>query len=188
MLDAGPKVGETFYFSNFYTKRSWNRYLSLFPREGVMTGDASVDNFVHPLAPRRLHESCWKLAKVIILLRDPISRFDPTFSCALDLRLVGLLLTQAFHSTCINKFLKKLLRKSTNMKEVKQEWSKFVGLFGPARNLIYEGLYYVHLMNWLCNFPSENIMIINSEEFYRNRSTILDLVFQFFRMLTLING
>ena len=48
--------------------------------------------------------------------------------------------------------------------------------------IIYEGLYYVHLMNWLCNFPSENIMIINSEEFYRNASTVLDLVFQFLNL------
>ena len=27
------------------------------------------------------------------------------------------------------------------------------------------GLYYPQVMNWLCNFPAENIMIIQSEEF-----------------------
>ena len=184
-LDAGPKAGETFYFTTFYTKRSWNRYLSLFPRGGVMTGEASVGNFVHPLAPRRLHESCWKLAKVVILLRDPISRFRSNFLMRTRLKIGG---TFAYSSISLylrkqlNEFLNKLLRKSANLKEVKQEWSKFVGLFGPAENLIYEGLYYVHLMNWLCNFPSENIMIINSQEFYRNPSTILDLVFQFLNL------
>ena len=48
--------------------------------------------------------------------------------------------------------------------------------------MVFEGVYYVHLLNWLCNFPAENIMIINSEEFYRHPSKILDYVFQFLEL------
>ncbi len=45
--------------------------------------------------------------------------------------------------------------------------------------MVYEGLYYIHLLNWLCNFPAENILIINSEEFFRKPIKILDIAVQF---------
>ena len=45
--------------------------------------------------------------------------------------------------------------------------------------MIFEGLYYIHLSNWLCNFPAENILLINSEEMYQNTSTIMKQVFHF---------
>ena len=51
--------------------------------------------------------------------------------------------------------------------------------FRPTESMIFEGLYYVHLLNWMCNLPADNILIINSEEFYRNTSVILSQVFQF---------
>ena len=181
-LDAGPKVGETFYFSNFYEKRTWKQYLSLFPRGGVMTGDASVGNFVHNLAARRLFESCGKLAKVVVLLRSPFHRFQSNFFMRTRLKRPGTLIYSSislFMHKHLNEFLRKVHYRTATKDQVKHEWKDFVGLFSPAENLVYEGLYYIHLMNWLCNFPAENIMIVNSEEFYRNTGKILDLVFQF---------
>ena len=69
-----------------------------------------------------------------------------------------------------------------------EKWSKLVGLFGPAENMVFEGLYYIHLLNWLCNFPAENILILNSEEFYEHPSKILDIVFQFLGLTRLDSG
>ena len=77
-LDTGPKVGETFYFSNFYTKWSWEKYISLFPSSGEMTGDSSVANLVHHLVPKRLYQACGKQAKVVMLLRDPSRDLNQT--------------------------------------------------------------------------------------------------------------
>ncbi len=181
-LDAGPKVGETFYFSTFYESRTWNQYLSLFPKGGVMTGEASVGNLVHSLAPSRLYQSCGKLAKVVILLRNPVNRFQSNFLMRARLRTGGIFAYSSislYMHKQLNDFLHQMQYKVISVQQVKKEWEKFVGLYGPAENLIYEGLYYVHLMNWLCNFPAENIMIISSEEFYQNPGTILALVFQF---------
>jgi len=181
-MDAGPKVGETFFFSNFYKKRTWKQYVSLFPKGGVMTGDASVGNFVHNLAPKRLFQSCGKLAKVVVLLRNPLHRFQSNFFMRARLKRSETLIYSSislFMHKHLNEFLRKVHYRTVGKKQVEQEWKHFVDLFSPAENLVYEGLYYVHLMNWLCNFPAENVMIVNSEEFYRNTGTILDLVFQF---------
>ena len=181
-MDAGPKVGETFYFSNFYEKKSWQQYLSLFPEGGVMTGDASVGNLVHSLVPRRLHESCWKQAKVVMLFRDPINRFQSNFLMRSRLQRGGVSSNSSislYLQMQLNEYFHKSLQRMTNIKHIVLDWNKLVGLFHPSINIIYEGIYYVHLLNWLCNFPAENILIINSEEFYQNSSAILDLVFQF---------
>ena len=184
-LDAGPKAGETFYFSRFYDKRGWEQYLSLFPSGGVMTGDASVGNLVHHLAPRRLYESCGKQAKVIMLFRDPINRFESNFlmrSRRQTNRITPETGITAVVKLQLDQFFSQSLERTVNVVNMPQEWSKLVNLFLPAANMIYEGLYYVHLLNWLCNFPAENILIINSEEFYHNSIQILDIVFQFLEL------
>ena len=184
-MDAGPKVGETFYFSHFYEIRKWEQYLSLFPSGGMMTGDASVGNLVHHLAPRRLYESCGKQAKVIILFRDPINRFESNFLMRSRLggnRIGNTTAISTVVKLHLDLFFDQALSRTLNVKEMQQEWSKLVNLFLPSQNLVYEGLYYVHLLNWLCNFPAENILILNSEEFYRNPSSILDIVYQFLEL------
>lgn len=181
-LDAGPKVGETFYFSSLYKKKTWERYVSLFPPGGVMTGDSSVGNLVHPLAPRRLYESCGKQAKVVMLFRNPINRLESNFLMRSRLH-KGRIENHTSISTIVklqlDKFFEEALRVSVNVEDLPKKWSELVGLFRPSSNLVFEGLYYVHIMNWLCNFPAENILVLNSEEFYRNSSRILDIVFQF---------
>ena len=44
--------------------------------------------------------------------------------------------------------------------------------------MIFEGIFHIHLHN----FPAENILILNSEEFYEHPSKILDIVFHFLRV------
>lgn len=181
-MDAGPKVGETFYFGGLYGKKSWQQYLSLFPKGGVMTGEASVGNLVNHLVPKRLYEFCWKQAKVVMLFRDPVTRFQSNFLMRSRLERGGIYNESSislYLRTQLSQYFQKSLHRTMNMKQTVKDWNKFVGLFRPAQNLVYEGLYYVHLLNWLCNFPAENILIINSEEFYQNSNYILDIVFQF---------
>lgn len=181
-LDAGPKVGETFYFSSFYESRTWEQYLSLFPSDGVMTGDASVGNLVHPLAPKRLYESCGKQARVVMLFRDPINRVESNFLMRSKLRTNRIGAETAISPAVrlqLDNFFSKALERTLNMQDLPRDWNKLVGLFLPATSMIYEGLYYVHLMNWLCNFPAENILVIKSEEFYKRPGKILDIVYQY---------
>lgn len=181
-LDAGPKVGETFYFTSHFDKNTWDQYTSLFPSGGVMTGDASVGNLVHKLAPRRIYDSCGKQARVVMLFRDPVTRLESNF--LMRARLNSARLSNGTSISTIvklelDRFFQAVLKKTTNVKNLAGEWSRLVGLFDPAISMVYEGLYYTHLLNWLCNFPAENILIVNSEEFFHSPSKILDIVVQF---------
>ena len=71
------------------------------------------------------------------------------------------------------------------VKDVRRSWASLRCKFLPAKNMFYEGIYYVHLKHWLCNFPAENIMILNSEEFFQKTAEILKQVFQFLGLSSL---
>ena len=40
-------------------------------------------------------------------------------------------------------------------------------------------VYYVHLHNWLCSYPRNKIMIINSEQFFASPQVVINEVLQF---------
>ena len=183
-LDLGPKAGETFYFSAHYDDKSWDSYLSFFPSGGVMTGDASVGNLVHCLVPKRMFGSCGKQAKIIILLRNPVKRFVSNFLMRARLSTNRIRNTTALTTVVkseLDTFFAEVFQRNIvpDVSELPQKWTELRCLFLPSTNMVFEGLYYVHVMNWLCNFPPENILVINSEEFYRNTSVILKQVLQF---------
>ena len=72
------------------------------------------------------------------------------------------------------------------IKNVLGDWSKQRCMPQLEKNnVIYFGLYYMQLMNWLCNFPAENIMIIQSEEFYNNPTTVVSQVLHFINLTSL---
>ena len=183
-LDTGPRAGETFYFSARYEHKSWEDYLKHFPSGGVMTGDSSVGNLVHCLVPARIFESCGKQAKIIILLRNPIKRFVSNFVMRARLSTRNIRNTTAFTTvvkTELDEFFSAVFQRNLipDIAQLPHKWTDIRCLFHPSTNMVFEGLYYMHVLNWLCNFPAENILIINSEEFYRNTSVILKQVFQF---------
>ncbi len=181
-LDRGPGAGETFHFSARYDTESWEVYMEKFPSNGVMTGEASVGNFVRCEVPQRLFESCGKQARIVMLLRNPIDRLVSNFIMRVRTgkrhlhRSSTLSTTLKVHS---QGFFSEVLQKNIDVTRMPEQWTKLLCLFGPSSNLIFEGLYYVHLNNWLCNFPAENILIISSEEFYRDTTLILGQVLEF---------
>ena len=182
-LNKRPGIGETFYFaSSRYLKWSWEEYVELFPSREVMSGDASVGNLVQCQVPERIFTACGKQAKVVMLLRDPVVRF-----------VSNVLFRHAKLPETTNKELEQIysrkkfrsLMEDVNESLVAKNWSSLLCLFSQSANIVYEGLYYVHLLNWLCNFPPENILIVNSEEFFSEPSDILDQVTRFLRLKTL---
>ena len=181
-LDRGPKVGETFYFSSQYDK-PWEEFRRSFPSDGVMTGESSVGNLVSCEAPQRIFNSCGKQAKIVMLFRNPVDRFVSNFLMRVQLGSARMSDTTAIATVLklhLDQFFDNILKNQVDITtNLPNQWPLLRCRFKPANNLLYEGLYYAHLMNWLCNFPSENILIVNSEEFYSKPSVILDQVFQF---------
>ena len=179
-LDKGPHAGETLYFTDNY-KSPWGKYISLFPR-GKMSGDSSVANLVHSEAPKRLYKACGQQAKVVMLFRDPIKRMLSNLLMRIRLHSAGMnsrTLLQPMVAKELESFLKVVPKRSVTAASLLDKWSMLVGKFPPSKNMLYEGLCYVHLLNWLCNFPAENILIFNSEGFFHSPSKILDSVVQF---------
>ena len=186
-LDMGPMAGEMSYFStqNYCRKGSWKKYQRMFPN-GSMSGDSSVANLVHCSVPQRIFRSCGKKAKIVMLLRNPIDRIRSNY------------LMRARFGTTVHHNLTEAVKwniltllsmvKIQEIINVSQTWEKFLCLFKPSSNMIFEGLYYVHLHNWLCNFPRENIMVMNSEEFFANPSQSLRQIFGFVGLNPLDEG
>ena len=192
-LDRGPQAGETFFFHKTFETKPWEEYLAYFPSgTGVMTGESSVGNFVHCLVPGRIYSYCGRQAKVVVLLRNPVDRFVSNFRMRARIGGYGMgKLRQPigkfiknelgdFFSTATGKKLSTL-----QVKDVRHGWASLRCKFLPAKNMFYEGLYYIHLKNWLCNFPAENILILNSEEFFQKTAKILKQVFQFLGLRSL---
>ena len=185
-LNNQPMDGETFYFTH-HSVRRWSRYVSQFP-ENCMSGESSVDNMVSCEVPRRIFRACGLQAKVVMLLRNPIERFVSNFLMRARLG------TYAWHPTSMNTNISsevmselqiavKILANTTQNYSCStlspKDWRKYRCRFAPAVNMVYEGMYYIFVMNYLCNFPAENILIVNSEEFFCNPSRILSQIFYF---------
>ena len=193
-LDRGPSAGETFYFSAHYGKSDWewSRYIGLFEQvKWYMTGDSSVGNLINCKVPGRIWSSCGKQAKIIILLRDPVNRFLSNLLMRIHQRIRYYNINTKASTVVeveLENFISAALDKGVNIASIEQSWERFSCLFNPSRNLIFEGLYYVHVLNWLCNFPPENILIINSEEFFNNTAVIYGQVLQFLGLTPLDHG
>ena len=181
-LNETKWIGETFYFAQKFTKISLNSYLKQFPK-GKMSGDASVDNLVHCMAPVRILKTCGGQVKIIILLRNPIQRYISNFM----MRIGRDSYPHYTNYTSIQEQTKKeikilekaLKKKSLSFPTKSSDWYTLRCLFECCQSMFYEGLYYVLVMNWLCNFPKENILFINSEEMFNNPVLILQQVLNF---------
>ena len=184
-MSNGPKDGETFYFSKGYNKYSWEEYIASFPK-GIMSGESSVDNIVYCKAPNRLFESCGMQAKVVLLLRHPIDRLMSNFlmRARLGTRLTNMKtrITDKVNSELeifSERIAPKIHSNAENFTISPNDWAKILCVFNPATNLVNEGMYYAFVQNYLCNFPAENILFVNSEEFFTNSSRVLNQIFKF---------
>ena len=173
--------GETAYFSKGYERNeTWESYTSLFPKD-KMTGDSSVDNLVNCYAPERIFESCGKV-KVIVLLRDPVDRFQSHYRFSVLHKNDGFIrrsITSVLDDH-INALMTTLKSRNLTLQTSLQNLAKTACLFKPlTKNLVYEGLYLLHLHRWLCNFPAKHILVLNTEEFGEFPAKILTQVMDF---------
>ncbi|XP_065885583.1 carbohydrate sulfotransferase 15-like [Dysidea avara] len=180
-LDKGPSAGETFYFQRQFLKKPWSEYMSEFPTD-KMSGDSSVGNLVDCRVPQRLYSSCGRTAKVVVLLRDPLERFQSNFRMRVRLKTTNGAqknISDIVEQQIISFYNRLSSRGIINMDDLSGHPNNLTCTCGPAGNMVFEGLYYVHLHNWLCNFPAENILILNTEQFQDNSVKSLAEVMEF---------
>lgn len=189
-LNETKWIGETFYFAQKYGKISLKSYIKQFPK-GKMSGDASVDNLLHCKVPIRISRTCGTNVKVIVLLRNPLHRYISNFMMRIARSGYSKYSnTSSIHETVKNDIglvKKALLKRGIGFPRRISEWPRLLCLFECCRSMLYEGLYYIFVMNWLCNFPRENILFINSEEMFRKPDLILEQVLHFIGLKPLDN-
>lgn len=176
-LDKGPKAGETMFFQR--NRWDWDAYRSLFPTDGTMSGDSSVGNLVKCEAPQRIFTACGRKAKAVMLLRNPVNRFVSNFLMRVNLGTHIIENSMETIGSELEAFHTEVMYADMTVQSYTEHWDRLLCLFSPAKNMVYEGLYYTHVMNWLCNFPLENVMIVNSEEFFASPTLILREVIDF---------
>lgn len=168
---ATPATKELHFITDRY-ERGLDWYLGQFPAElppHVITGEATPYALFHPLAPRRLREIA-PATRLIVLLRNPVdrayshyllerSRGDETldFDAALDAepeRLEG---------------------------EEARLASDRPYVSAPHKRASYmaRGDYARQLERWLDVFPSEQILVVRSEDLYEKTAESFALVAQF---------
>ena len=180
-LKRGQTAGETYFFSWRYNLISWSKYVSEFPAD-KMSGDSSVANLVYCKVAQRLYSNCGRTAKVIVLLRDPVERFQSDFR--MRLRQETMYSARTNISNAVDKEIKHFKQRVAFSKRIDtSDLSSYPNelrcLYGAGRNIMFDGMYYVHLHNWLCNFPAENILILNTEQFHDHTVDSLAKVMEF---------
>ena len=186
-------AGETGYFSRFYYRKWW-RYKEQFVGNGSVLGDSSVNNLVNCRVPSRMYKFCgdnMKSMKFIVLLRDPVERFQSNYRFRVHTGFSAYIKNRMNMSYFVNreisKFNKAILRQGLDVDTAHNHLNDLLCLFVPSINTIYEGLYLIHLHHWLCNVPAENILILNSEEFFQHTADILSEVIRFIGLSPLSN-
>ena len=184
---GGLRSGETFFFNRINdtsNTSTWRKYLSKFPNDAYasLSGESTVSYSTNCLVPNRIQRACGSKAKIVYLLRNPYRRFESHY-----LMRAG---TSKKAKSDINAMFeaewKKLLAALGNRYNFNQQIDHMsqtlelnCAVSGIIPNLLYEGLYSVFLANWLCVWPAENILIINSEEFFKAPGKIVNQVLLF---------
>ena len=186
-------AGETGYFSRFYY-RNWRRYKAQFIGEGHILGDSSVNNFVNCRVPARMYKFCgdsMRSMKFIVLLRDPVERFQSNYRFRVHAGFPAYIKNRMNISQFVdrefNSFYDSLLKQRLDINTTQDDLNDLLCAFIPSKNAIYEGLYIVHLHHWVCNVPADNILIINSEEFFNHTTDVLTEVIHFIGLSPLSN-
>lgn len=189
--------GGTGYFGKFYTKQKWSAYKAKFVGDGHVLGESSVENFVDCLVPSRMYKSCgdhMKSMKFIVLLRDPVERFQSNYRFRVHNRFSGYREKDGVNMSWfvkkeIKDFYDGVHKRGLDIDTMQNHLNDLSCMFRKAitPNAIYEGLYLVHLHLWLCNAPAENILILNSKEFFHHTTDVLSEVIHFIGLSPLSN-
>ena len=177
----GVGKGELFYFTRSPTRikapMTWDEYIKHFPT-GVVTGESTSWYLSGCEVPKKLFQACGRKAKVVMLFRNPVRRIISQYVMHRMILRKKNFSVEDFVSRQLTLYNQAAT--NTYISNVTRDWSKQSCMPQlDARNAIHFGLYYVHLMNWLCNFPAENIMVVNSEEFFLQPQRIVTQVLNF---------
>lgn len=154
-FDINFSRGEQWYRSHFPTAAARRRRESTVDGP-VVVGEASPYYMFHPAAARRAYDTVPR-AKIIVLLRDPVSR---AYSNYWDRRLAG--------AETLETFEEALEAEAERLASVDQEALRsdpgYYSFNHDNHSYLARGRYLEHLGAWLDRFPREQVLVMCTEE------------------------
>lgn len=179
-----PALKKEIRFFNQYYSYGLNWYKLFFPtffskykigsnyRDDFITGDGSSTYVHHPLSSVRIKKVIPNV-KIIILLRNPVERAFSQYYHVLK---------QNIESITFEKAIE------IELERIKGEWDKMSkDSIYYSKNYHYfsylsAGIYIDKLKSWYEVFPKDQILILSSEEMYKNTQKIFDKTIQFLNL------
>ncbi len=160
--------GLNWYRAHFPT-RLYRHYVRRAQGKHLITGEASPYYIYHPQVPRRISEVAPD-AKLIAFLRNPIDRAYSHYHLKVKLGFETLSFEDAIEQEeeRLRGEVEKMLEDETYHSYNHHHFS-----------YLAKGVYVDQLKMWLDFFPPEQMLIIQSENFYANRTAVLNKVVKF---------
>ncbi|HEY3428106.1 MAG TPA: sulfotransferase domain-containing protein [Acidimicrobiia bacterium] len=171
---------EVEYFSRYRGEHGFSWYKSHFPLTStrsrahavgrrLLTFEATPTYLDHPHTPAQIAEAM-PATKLVVLLRDPISRALSHHQHMTRLRLETFPFSQAvrFEEDRIREERSKVL---ADPLYYSRPYTRYC--------YAYRGLYATHLEGWLRHFSRDNFLFLRSEDFYADPSTSLGRILSF---------
>lgn len=173
-------VKELFYFDDYY-QRPIEWYKSFFPTQkqreklerdlvaNVITGEASPSYFFHPYAAKRIKETLPQI-KLILVLRDPIERAYSHYNHIKRLNREPLSFEEAIEKEQerITPDIEKLAKDEFYKADQRRDYS-----------YLTRGYYAKQIKEWWKHFPKEQLLIVQSEEFYRETPKVYNEIVEY---------
>lgn len=176
-LELHPNVGQTLkkevnYF-NWHFEKGENWYKSFFPlqQQNLMAGDSTPSYLNYPHAPKRAFDLLPSV-KLIAMFRNPVDRAYSHYNHVVQRREVPEPLAFA---EAVRAEAGRMAGETEKMMQ-DQAYFSHNHFFYPY---LTAGTYMEHLQNWLAFFPKEQMLILNSEEFFISPVTVYHRVLNF---------
>ena len=182
-LAQHPCVARSFKKEPYFFDRNFRRgfawYRAQFPtflekkgKECFVTGEATPCYIFHPHVPKRVFESIPSV-KLIALLRNPVDRAYAYYNMKVRHRHETLSFEEAIEreEEKLRGELEKMLADENYYSFNRQHYS-----------YLSRGIYVDQLKHWMNFFPKDQILILTSEDFYKDPSKTYKRVIQFLNL------
>jgi hypothetical protein len=153
--------GEDWYRAHFPTPPTNDDH------DPFVVGEASPGYVLNPFAPRRIMELVPNV-KLIVLLRDPVAR---AYSHYNHMRRLGAEPLETFEQA-----LEAEPDRLRGERERVYGDPNYRGFAWYVRSYTTQGLYADYLPMWMDTFPREQLLIVQSEEFFRDQAATLQKI------------
>jgi len=166
--DRGP----SWYLSHFHRKRKVTDHFKSTGRLSYMSGEASPYYLAHPSSPARAHRFNPDF-KLIVMLRNPIDRALSHYNHQVR---------QGVETLSFSDALAQEESRLAGEREKMIADSNYYSNSYWSYSYIERGRYDLHLRNWLSTFDRSQLLVLNSETFFRNPQAVFSETVEFLQL------